>query len=59
MMTNLVGFSGKVAWNTVTNREIFELSELMFDAAEAPQAARNDFYIELTSFFYKLIADPD
>jgi len=45
---------GKVDWKTVSPREIFDLSERMFDAAGVSQAARNDYYSEFTGYLYGL-----
>ncbi|GFI05278.1 putative ribonuclease YokI [Lachnospiraceae bacterium] len=49
------GFKGKVDWKNISPREIFNLSEQMFDAAGVPQNVRNDYYTELTSYLYKLL----
>lgn len=50
-----LGFKGKVDWKNILPREIFNLSEQMFDAAEVPQDVRNSFYSELTSYLYNLL----
>jgi RHS repeat-associated protein len=45
---------GVVDWTTVTPREIYTLSEKMFDAAKVPAATREQFYSILTSIIYGL-----
>ncbi len=44
----------KVDWTSVTPREIFQLSESMFDAAKVPQEARNAYYSAFSRYIYGL-----
>jgi len=45
---------GKVDWATVSSREIFDLSERMFDAAGVSQVTRDAYYSEFTRYVYGL-----
>jgi RHS repeat-associated protein len=42
-----------VDWTQVSPREILELSERLFNAAEVPHAAREEYYRAVTRYFYK------
>jgi hypothetical protein len=44
----------RVDWKAMGPREILELSEEMFDAANVPQSARDTYYSELTRYLYGL-----
>ena len=44
----------KVHWENVSPREIFGLSERMFDVIGVPQSARIEYYSKLTSYLYSL-----
>jgi HNH/endonuclease VII toxin of polymorphic toxin system component len=46
--------AGKVDWTTVSPREIFPLSEDMFDAAGTSQTARNAYYAEFNRYIFGL-----
>lgn len=43
---------GKVNWEEVSPREIFNLSEKMFDEAKVPQNARNSYYRIFNQYIY-------
>lgn len=43
---------GKVNWANVSNREMFNLSERMFDSANVPANARNEYYRALNRYLY-------
>ncbi|EMM4086356.1 hypothetical protein WAC87_004423, partial [Shigella flexneri] len=43
---------GKVDWTTVSNREMKDLTERMFDAANIPVANREAYYRALNQFIY-------
>lgn len=43
---------GKVNWANVSNREMFNLSERMFDSANVPVNARNEYYRALNRYLY-------
>ena len=45
---------GKIDWISVSPREIQVLSERMFDAANVPVSARNDYYREFNRYIYEL-----
>ena len=45
---------GKVDWTSVSPQEIQALSEKMFDAANVPLSARNDYYREFNRYIYGL-----
>lgn len=45
---------GKVDWTSVSPREIQVLSERIFDAANVPVSARNDYYREFNRYIYGL-----
>jgi len=45
---------GSVEWTSVLPREIQALSERMFDAANVPLSARNDYYREFNRYIYGL-----
>lgn len=46
---------GKVDWTNVSSREVYNLSERMFDAANVPLSARNNYYREFNRYIYGLI----
>jgi hypothetical protein len=48
--------SSKVApdWTAISPREILELSEKQFDAAEVPHGAREEYYRVFTQYIYGL-----
>ncbi|WBW99794.1 hypothetical protein [Oceanirhabdus sp. W0125-5] len=48
------GFRGKVDWKNVSPREIQQLAEDMFDAANVPQASRREYYKEFHKYIYGL-----
>ncbi|EOY5379990.1 RHS repeat-associated core domain-containing protein, partial [Cronobacter dublinensis] len=43
---------GKVDWTTVSNREMKDLSEKMFDAAHVPAASRDAYYRAVNQYLY-------
>ncbi len=45
---------GKVRgnWNKITPQQIFELSEIMFDAAGVPEQIRSDYYRQFNEYIY-------
>ncbi|UIA87326.1 hypothetical protein LU631_21785 [Erwinia tracheiphila] len=43
---------GKVDWSTVSNREMKNLSEKMFDAANVPAASRDAYYRAVNQYLY-------
>ena len=45
---------GKVDWTSVSPQEAQALSERMFDAANVPLSARNDYYREFNRYIYGL-----
>jgi hypothetical protein len=45
---------GQMDWTSVGPREIRDLAEAMFDAADVPAAARNEYYSALTRYLYGL-----
>ena len=45
---------GKVDWTSVLPQEVQDLSERMFDAANVPLSARNDYYREFNCYIYGL-----
>ena len=45
---------GKVDWTSMPPEEIQALSEAMFDAANVPMSARNDYYREFNKYIYSL-----
>ncbi|WP_328471701.1 polymorphic toxin-type HINT domain-containing protein [Actinoplanes sp. NBC_00393] len=45
---------GKVNWKSVSPREIYDLSERMFDAAGVSQEARQQYYSQFTRYLYGL-----
>ena len=49
------GFRGSVDWQNISARDIFYLSESMFDAAKVPQYARNNYYSAFNKYIYNLI----
>ncbi|MBZ5793560.1 DUF6531 domain-containing protein, partial [Burkholderia contaminans] len=49
---------GKVDWEAVTNREMQQLSEQMFEAANVPQASREAYYRALNQYLYTGKFDP-
>ena len=50
---NKVG--GKVDWTSVSPQEVQALAERMFDAANVPLSARNDYYREFNRYIYGLV----
>ncbi|WP_161557853.1 ricin-type beta-trefoil lectin domain protein [Micromonospora sicca] len=44
----------KVDWSSVSSREIFDLSERMFDAASVPQKARDAYYTAFDRYIHGL-----
>ncbi len=46
---------GKINWTSLSLREIQNLSERMFDAADVPQNVRNEYYSEFTKYLYGLL----
>lgn len=46
---------GKVDWTSVSPREVQSLSERMFDAANVPLSARNNYYREFNRYIYGLV----
>jgi HNH/Endo VII superfamily toxin with a SHH signature len=44
----------KVNWKAVSPREIYNLSERMFDAAHVPQHARDAYYTAFHRYIYGL-----
>ncbi len=50
---NKVG--GKVDWTSVSPQEAQALAERMFDAANVPLSARNDYYREFNRYIYGLV----
>ncbi len=49
-----VGFRGKIDWKNLSPKEVQNLAELMFDAAEVPNSARKDFYSAFNKYLYSL-----
>ena len=45
---------GKINWDEISPREMQDLSEKMFDAANVPQEARNNYYREFNKYIYGL-----
>ena len=45
---------GKVEWTNISARDIKSLSERMFDAANVPMSARNDYYRKFNQYIYGL-----
>ena len=45
---------GKVDWTSVSPQEAQALTERMFDAANVPLSARNDYYREFNRYIYGL-----
>ncbi|WP_442961179.1 hypothetical protein [Pseudogracilibacillus sp. SO30301A] len=43
----------KVDWQSVSPREIQELTERMFDAANAPKSARHEYYNSFNKYNYR------
>lgn len=43
---------GKIEWTEVSNREAFQLSERMFDAANVPQEKREEYYRRFNQYIY-------
>lgn len=43
---------GKVDWTTVSNREMKDLSEKMFDAAHVPAASRDAYYRAVNQYLH-------
>jgi hypothetical protein len=48
------GRSKSVEWTTITAHEILELSERLFDAADVPASARQEYYRRFTDYVYRL-----
>ena len=46
---------GKVDWTSVSPQEAQALAERMFDAANVPLSARNDYYREFNRYIYGLV----
>ena len=44
----------KIDWTNVSPKEIQALSEAMFDAANVPVSARNNYYREFNKYIYSL-----
>lgn len=46
---------GKADWTSVSPREVQSLSERMFDEANVPLSARNNYYREINRYIYGLV----
>lgn len=46
---------GKVDWTSVSPQEAQALAERMFDVANVPLSARNDYYREFNRYIYGLV----
>ncbi len=44
---------GKIDWQSVSPREIQELTERMFDAANVPKSARQEYYSSFNIYNYR------
>ncbi|WP_367397850.1 RHS repeat-associated core domain-containing protein [Clostridium bornimense] len=45
---------GKIDWKNISPREIYSLSERMFEAAKVPMFARQNYYSEFNRYIYGL-----
>jgi RHS repeat-associated protein len=44
---------GRIDWTSVSQREAMQLSERMFDAADVPQGARDEYYRAFNQYIYR------